>query len=261
MSNQNTPQDDKTAKILDKIKKLMKLQQSSEKIGNEHEAAQAARAIQRLLTEYNLSMDSIGDPNAEDRKNMVTEDRDMSWFVPTIGGQWKVKLAVTIASFNFCKILITNSRARTFMIVGTPQNIETCKYLIELLTDRFVKIGKDYFKDYKNRMEYVLNPISYDAYMRRFCEGAIIGLHHKLRDEARDIRKEYGEERVTSLVVVNDKDIAEYMAEKYPVVGKVKNASHYKNDNIKAKGYQTGRNTSLSSGAITKPSDNLALGK
>lgn len=260
-NNQNETSAEKTAKILDKIKKLMKLQASAEKIGSIHEAEKAATMIQKLLTEYNLSMDSVGDLDADDNKReQVTEDRDMSWFVPTIGGQWKMKLAVTISRFNFCKIVITNTKKRTFMIIGTQANIDVCKYLIEMLTEKFVAIGKREYQNYAKDLYYGQKAISYDAYVRRFCEGANVGLYHKLRAEAKEVQKEYGEARVISLVIFNDKAIENYIAEKIGPLGKGKASSNYKQDDVTAKGYRTGRNVQLNSGAVGTPTKNLALG-
>lgn len=51
-------------KIIEKLKKLMRLQQSALKIGSEGEANAAAAAISRLLTQYNLSLMDI-DPKKE----------------------------------------------------------------------------------------------------------------------------------------------------------------------------------------------------
>ena len=52
-------------KILDKIKKLLKLQHSAETLGNEGEAYAAANAVHRLLTTYNLSLSDVSESNEE----------------------------------------------------------------------------------------------------------------------------------------------------------------------------------------------------
>ena len=46
---------EKKKRIIDKIRKLLRLSRSS----NEHEAAAAAAKAQELLSEYNLSLDSM----------------------------------------------------------------------------------------------------------------------------------------------------------------------------------------------------------
>ena len=43
-------------RIIDRIRKLLRLSQSA----NPHEAALAAQRVQQMLSEYNLTMDSIG---------------------------------------------------------------------------------------------------------------------------------------------------------------------------------------------------------
>ena len=55
-------------KIVEKLKKLMRLQEGAKKIGSEGEANAAAAAISRLLTQYNLSLMDI-DP--EERKETL----------------------------------------------------------------------------------------------------------------------------------------------------------------------------------------------
>ena len=42
--------------VIQKIRKLLKLQYGAEKIGNSGEAYQAAKLVRKLLLEYNLSM-------------------------------------------------------------------------------------------------------------------------------------------------------------------------------------------------------------
>ena len=59
-------------KIVERLKKLMRLQQSAQKIGSEGEANAAAAAISRLLTQYNLSLMDI---NPEERKESLRVQR------------------------------------------------------------------------------------------------------------------------------------------------------------------------------------------
>ena len=51
----------KQDRILEKLRKLMNLQQSAEALGNEGEAHAAAAGISRLLLEYNLTLNDIPD--------------------------------------------------------------------------------------------------------------------------------------------------------------------------------------------------------
>lgn len=46
--------------VLKKLRKLQKLYEGAKKINSEGEAANAAALIQKLLTEYNLTMDEVG---------------------------------------------------------------------------------------------------------------------------------------------------------------------------------------------------------
>lgn len=64
-------------KIVEKLKKLMRLQKSAQKIGSEGEANAAAAAISRLLTQYNLSLMDI-DPE-ERKKGNFTDTANRSY--------------------------------------------------------------------------------------------------------------------------------------------------------------------------------------
>ena len=47
--------------VMQKLRKLQKLYEGAKKINSEGEAANAAAAIQRLLAQYNLTMEQICD--------------------------------------------------------------------------------------------------------------------------------------------------------------------------------------------------------
>ena len=59
--------------VISKIRKLLKLQYGAEKIGSMGEACQAAKAVKKLLLEYNLSMGDIEDEDAGSAR------RNLSW--------------------------------------------------------------------------------------------------------------------------------------------------------------------------------------
>lgn len=50
----------KLQNIVNKLRKLQNLYEGAKEINSEGEANAAAAAIQRLLTQYNLSMDEVG---------------------------------------------------------------------------------------------------------------------------------------------------------------------------------------------------------
>lgn len=60
--------------VLKKLRKLQNLYEGAKKINSEGEANAAAAAIQRLLIQYNLSMDEIG-TDEEKSKDTVLEEK------------------------------------------------------------------------------------------------------------------------------------------------------------------------------------------
>lgn len=78
---------------LKKLKKLKKLYEGAKKINSEGEAAAAASAIQRLLVEYNLSMEEVESSISKDeRKDAVEEEKASGFTYKSIGGQWEYRL-------------------------------------------------------------------------------------------------------------------------------------------------------------------------
>lgn len=56
--------------VIQKIQKLLKLQYGAESIGSTGEAFQAAKMVQKLLMEYNLSMSDIDTSDGQETMKM-----------------------------------------------------------------------------------------------------------------------------------------------------------------------------------------------
>ena len=83
-----------------KLRKLQKMYEGAKSINSEGEAAAAAAAIQRILTEYNLTMDEVG---VEPEKNAVIQTEESGFTFRSIGGQWQQKLYSVLCKYNFCR--------------------------------------------------------------------------------------------------------------------------------------------------------------
>jgi len=243
--------------VLKKLRKLQNLYEGAKKINSEGEANAAAAAIQRLLTQYNLSMDEIG-TDEEKAKDSVLEEKVDGFTYKSIGGEWEFRLLYVICKWNFCKCFQVGGTYKKLMIFGKKENIETVKWLRSMLAERFVSFSKNRFNEYKKTMEYALNPISMDKYQRSYLMGCAAGLDAKLKEESdREKAKdaEFGA-KVTALVVRNDAAVTEYIESKYKI-GKGK-ARREKFDSARAFGFRDGKNTELhkqvSSGAKSQAS-------
>jgi len=231
-------------KVLVKLRKLQNLYEGAKKINSEGEAAAAAAAIQRLLIQYNLSMDEIG-TDEEKSKDTVLEEKVDGFTYKSIGGEWEFRLLYVLCKWNFCKCFQVGGTYKRLMIFGKKENIETVKWLRSMLAERFVSFSKNRFKEYQKTVEYAMKPISMDKYQRSYLMGCSAGLDAKLKEEndrekAKDA--EFGA-KVTALVVRNDTAVTEYIENKYKV-GKGK-ARRENFDSARAYGYKDGKNTEL----------------
>jgi hypothetical protein len=232
--------------VLKKLKKLKKLYEGAKQINSEGEAAAAASAIQRLLVEYNLSMEEVESSISKDeRKDGVEEQQTSGYNYKSIGGQWEYRLAYVICKYNFCKCFQYGNSYKNLMIIGKPENLETVKWLKNMLAERFVEISNKKWKEYKLGLEYLLSgcKISKDRFQRSFLMGCVAGLDVRMKEMAeRDV--DYSN-KVTALTVCNNAAIDEFIANKYNKVKYRRATAGGDTEEARHMGYKEGRNTDI----------------
>ena len=82
-------------KIMERIRKLIRLKESTT---SEGEANNAAILVNRLLREYNLSLLDINDRQPEEKFQIRTSDRFS--FKDTFGSYWKRDLLHVLCQYN-----------------------------------------------------------------------------------------------------------------------------------------------------------------
>ena len=86
--------------IMSKIKKLKAQYEGAKKIGSENEAAVAAALMNKLLLQYNLSIDEI---DMTERPADPVEHEVISGFeYKSIGGEWENRLTKVLCKHNLC---------------------------------------------------------------------------------------------------------------------------------------------------------------
>lgn len=192
-------------KIIEKLKKLMRLQKSAEKIGSEGEANAAAAAISRLLTQYNLSLMDV-DP--EDRKaSLRVQESSKISFRDTYGNLWKRDLLRIICEFNYCRILLYSGETN-MVVIGTEANTATVMYLYDLLRGIFRKLAPIRYDEFAQGKRGAIRTERYKRkYMASYLKGCACGLREKLWRES--LTNEVSEK---SLVVCHKQLIDDYMA-------------------------------------------------
>jgi len=230
--------------VLSKLRKLKALYEGAKAINSEGEANAAAAAIQRLLIQYNLSMEEIGS-DEQKKADVVIEETTSGFTYKSIGGEWEFRLVYVLCKWNFCKCFQYGKTYKSLLIFGKQENLETVKWLRQLLSERFVSFSKTRYKEYQKTMEYAHKPMSMDKYQRSYLMGCTAGLDSKLKEESDRDKiqdQDYGT-KVTALVVRNDSAISEYISNKYKTEKGRRTKVNI--DSSYAFGFNDGKNTEL----------------
>ena len=161
--------------VINKIRKLLKLQYSAEKIGSEGEAFAAAEAIHRLLTDYNLTLDDVGSEQEEQEVNMT---EDVISYVDNYGFSWKKILMSTICEFNYCTMYIRGDRK--MLIIGAEHNVVVCREFFNYLCQVFRRLSQQRLDEQQIELFSVgkrLTEKGCKEFIRSYLEGAGFGLH------------------------------------------------------------------------------------
>ena len=101
-------------KVMRKIQKLKKLYEGAKKINSEGEAQNAAALIQKLLTEYNLTMEEVGSEQ-EKEDNKVMHENVSGFTYKSIGGIWEQRLTHVICKWNFVNVIFTEKVTKVLL--------------------------------------------------------------------------------------------------------------------------------------------------
>ena len=229
-------------KVLKTLRQLKNMYEGAKKINSEGEAAAAAAAIQRLLLKYNLSMEQVD--MTEPDKDPILKENVSGFTYKSIGGDWEMYLTSVLCRHNFCRCLQYGT-IHKLVIVGKRENIETVKWLRDMLSERYVNFSKTKYKEYIESGEYY-KPMSKDRYQRGYLKGCAAGLDAKLTEEEKKDKEqdvEFGA-KVTALVVRNDAAIEEFIANEWGKLGKSRR-SGTRASGAFYEGYEEGKKTEI----------------
>lgn len=201
--------------IKTKLRKLQKLYDGAKAINSEGEAQAAAAAIQRIMTQYNLTMAELStDIQVDDG---IIEHACSGFTYKSIGGYWEYRLASVLCKYNFCKCFMHGNSYKKLLIFGKKENVEMVNWMREMLSERFVEFSKKRFKEYQQTSAYAFHPIGKDKYQRSYLMGVVDGLDQKLKEEQnkdKQMDETYGT-KITALVVRTDAEITNFVNQKY----------------------------------------------
>ncbi len=212
-------------KIIDKVKKLLALSNSS----NEAEASSALAKAHALLAEHNLSMDSLADKSIIEEFTIETGS--------TIANYKKV-VCSALAELNFCQILIRRKTeyvagkgfqsVANLVIVGKNHNVLVTQSLIEYIVGSIERIAK---RDGKGKGK---------SFITAFKFGMAINVSKRIQEIiAQDKKPDSG---INALVVQEKSEIDNYLKD-FDLKTKSVKASGDRRD-VNA-GFQAGEQISL----------------
>lgn len=199
-------------KILDKIKKLLKLQISAESLGNEGEAYAAANAVHRLLTQYNLTLGDISDDKEQE---LNINESDMISYRSVYGSQWKRYLLTLVATNNYCKVIL-RPYTQHMMIVGQEDNVAVVKSLYVYLVSSFIGLAPRRRAEFAYQLRQEGRKLT-DRGKKKFLHSYFIGAVEGLMDNF-ESHKPTSEE--TGLMVCHTAAIEEYLSREPSYTGK-----------------------------------------
>lgn len=249
-------------KILDKIRKLMKLAENNI---NLNEASAAFSQAQSLLTRHRLTMAEV-----ENTRDIIPEDeRIVESGRPLYSGErvihWKSYLSDKIAKYNGCKMYVRtiyvckacesrfvpgnhiclkcqkyvgHKKQCNYLVVGRPGDIEIVEYMfvsisrqIEMLCKRAMEEGKGSGKTYANNFKYG-------------CSETVIT---RLREVYENVRKEYEGSAAMVLVDRKDEEVLMWVNENLGKLKQLKSASRNDKSALE-QGREAGHQVSLNKG-------------
>lgn len=130
--------------VIDKLRKLMAMQESAKKIGNIEEAQAFAAKAQELLTKYKLEMTDVEYAEQETAEPVMGEffsaQELLSLSVKKRHDNWIGMLVNAVAEANFCQV-IRERRTNSFTVVGRATDRATTKNLFEYLSRACIEMA------------------------------------------------------------------------------------------------------------------------
>jgi hypothetical protein len=183
--------------IIAKIQKLLSLANSS----NENEAKSAMNMANKLLLEYNLSIQQIADHKSE------YEFKDVGEEILVLGLRQRLIIALLRNHFFVELVIIKQSffsfgrtkYKKTIQLVGTKENCEIAAYIFTYLDRAYPELWKNYLK---NNREIKCHKGSY-------YQGLTRGIAQMLEATKWKVQKEVG------LVLKQDANLTNFVKQKF----------------------------------------------
>lgn len=202
--------------VIQKIQKLLKLQYGAESIGSTGEAFQAAKMVQKLLMEYNLSMSDIDTSDGQDTMKM-DKSIDMS-SDSKFGNHWKFQLLGVIAMNNLCQAY--KRMDNKMFVVGTEDNVTIVKEFYDYLVKVFVRLAEEHWieslkeleKEYGPRLQTEETDKMMEKVRRKYIRSYLEGVPFGLQENYDSLKPTSAE---TALAICHKETIENYINDNF----------------------------------------------
>lgn len=219
-------------KILEKIKKLLRLAKSS----NPHEAALALSRAQKLMQEHGIETDDPALAGVRD----ATIDALFKARTPT---KYLLALAYSIAKAFGCEFYFQPTfKNMRIVYIGHNERPEVAGYVFNVLERQLTKARKEFIDTLSNRMKRINKTKRAD----QFCEGWCFGVHSKIHEFA------LTEQERTELIAFKDKiDLEKGGAREAKGSGRLADDARYE-------GYKSAKDVTLNHGVNGQSQQRIA---
>lgn len=237
-------------KILDKIKKLLRLSESAEKLGSLDEAATAMAMATELMVKYNIS--EVGNIHNEDKveHRVINLNEQFGWNKKH--AMWMHRLYNIIADHNFCTIVVTtrdSGKTQLVYLIGKTSNIEAVEYMVASFINRLKGMQALAWKNYHGYEKAA-------TFKRGYFSGAVTAIRTKLN--AQRVKNEQTHIGLTALVRTNEVALTQKADELFPV-NKQKTVRQLSSNDGRTKGYIDGSRLEHNQGLEGSIKDQKAL--
>ena len=174
-------------KIVEKIKKLLALSESS----NKHEAELSILKAQELLAKHKLSLKEVN--QFEINNNTIKENITNITFTKA---KWKASLARVIAENFSCYLYYKTRFTHTITFFGREEDVLVCNIVLEYAIDCICNVVK------RLRYQYKKDGYSTRGLENDYALGFVGGLREKFQEQKK-ANQEWG------LILVKDKEVVE----------------------------------------------------
>jgi Protein of unknown function (DUF2786) len=201
--------------IIEKLRKLIAMEQSARSIGSLAEAEAFASKVQELLSKHKLEMSEVELDEQEESDPIDWEEvrTDDAGFKTKRGrAAWQIRIASGLALANNVRLVCTRTNAVRF--AGRGSDREICKilfiYLLELAKEMATTASKNYRKDKLREVQNTyggmdIGPRILNKYVREYKASWYSGFGSAVEKRFNDKYKEMMSQYAQSVAVVHIK--------------------------------------------------------